>query len=415
MLWTIVAVLAGIALAELCLRIVIAGLRPTFPWLIIAGDACPALSPDAVDRYLERSFDPELGWARKGGSKGVDLTDLGEVPFAIAMDGSRADPLNDGAPAAISVFGDSFAFCRLVSDTETWPHYLAELSRQPVKNYGVGNYGLDQAVLRMERELPKFSDHLVIIAIVPETIARIHSYWKHYFEYGNVLAFKPVFRLSGGQLSRIPPVVRAREDFFRLPELVERIQQTDPFYRSKFLADAFRGCYLWCLAKRWRRHLPILYRLIAGRLRGHRDEGIRHAFDVVFRENSRVAAKLYADTDARALFAKIVQHASELCRRQEKQLAFVVLPQPLDLEARTLGGTPYAGFVAELGATVPTLDLTDAFASHPDPHSLYLNGPLGKHTSPTGNRLIASEVSAFLARAFPVHFRPHKLIDEDSP
>lgn len=400
MLGYLAAAVAGIAAAELCLRLLIAKLRPTFPWLVTAADACPSFQADAVDRYIERSFDPGLGWVRKRGSGGVDVTDSGPVPFTISADGSRSDPLNAGS-AGISVFGDSYAFCRLVSDTETWPHYLAEHTHQPVRNYGVGNYGLDQAVLRMERELPEFTGNLVIIAVVPETIVRIYSYWKHYFEYGNVLAFKPVFRLDRGRLSSIEQIVQTREDFFRLPQLVEKIQQIDPFFDSKFLIDVFRGCYVWCLIKRWRRHLPILYHLIEGVLLRRRADGIRRALDVVFRENSRIAAEYYKDADARALFESIVRHAAELCRGHKKQLTFVIIPQPLDLEARNRSGSPYAGFMKRLEAIVPTLDLTEAFASHPNPDSLYRNGPLGKHSSAAGNKLIASELCTFLARVFP--------------
>jgi hypothetical protein len=402
MLWYVAAIVIGIALAELCLRLLIARLRPTFPWLVTAADACPTLPADAVERYLERSFDPELGWVRKGGSSGVDVTDSGPVPFNVSIDGSRSDPLNQGT-AGISVFGDSYAFCRLVADTETWSHYMAAQTRQQVRNFGVGNYGVDQAVLRMERELPKFTGDLIVLAVVPETIVRIHSYWKHYFEYGNTLAFKPVFRLDRGQLSKIDPIVRTREDFFRLPQLVEQIQRIDPFYRSKFLIDAFRGCYVWCLVKRWRRQLPILYHLIKGMLFRRRADGIRRAFDVVFRENSRIAAEYYRDANACALFEGIVRHAAELCRGSGKKLTFVLIPQPLDLEARSRGGSAYAGFVKRLESIVPTLDLTEAFASHPSPDTLYRNGPLGKHCSPAGNQLIASEVCRYIARAFPPH------------
>lgn len=404
MLWYVAAVVTGFALAELCLRVLIAAFRPTFPWLVTAADTCPTLPADAVERYLERSFDPELGWVRKGGSGGVDVTESGPVPFTISMDGSRGDPLNDGS-AGISVFGDSYAFCRLVADTETWPHYMAAQAHQPVRNYGVGNYGLDQAVLRMERELPEFAGDLIIIAVVPETIVRIHSYWKHYFEYGNTLAFKPVFRLDRGKLSKIQQIVQTREDFFRLRQLVGKIQEIDPFYRSKFLVDAFRGCYVWCLARRWQRHLPILYHLIRGALLRRRSDGIRRAFDVVFRENSRIAAKYYENTDACALFEGIVRHATESCRLHGKQLAFVLIPQPLDIEAPPRGGSPYAGFMKRLEIIVPTLDLTEAFASHPNPDQLYRDGPLGRHSSAAGNKLIASEVCAFLARAFPAYFR----------
>lgn len=40
--------------------------------------------------------------------------------------------------------------CREVNDNETIQYFLSNLTNSFVSNYGVGNYGLDQAVLRFE-------------------------------------------------------------------------------------------------------------------------------------------------------------------------------------------------------------------------------------------------------------------------
>ncbi len=41
----------------------------------------------------------------------------------------------------------SFVFSRQVEDDETWQHFLSRLSHSNVLNFGVGNYGFDQALL----------------------------------------------------------------------------------------------------------------------------------------------------------------------------------------------------------------------------------------------------------------------------
>ena len=53
-----------------------------------------------------------------------------------------------------------------------------------IRNYGVGNFGVDQAILKYIN-LPNNNeaDH-IILSFVPETILRVHSYWKHYIEFG---------------------------------------------------------------------------------------------------------------------------------------------------------------------------------------------------------------------------------------
>jgi hypothetical protein len=49
-----------------------------------------------------------------------------------------------------------------------------------VGNYRVGNYGLDQSLLRLERELPQLEAEVVVMGVVPETVVRVQSYWKHF-------------------------------------------------------------------------------------------------------------------------------------------------------------------------------------------------------------------------------------------
>jgi hypothetical protein len=66
-----------------------------------------------------------------------------------------------------------------------------------VLNYGVGNYGFDQALLRFEKN-KHIQLEITIIGIVPETINRINSIWKHYLEFGNIYGFKPSFFIKGG-------------------------------------------------------------------------------------------------------------------------------------------------------------------------------------------------------------------------
>ena len=82
-------------------------------------------------------------------------------------------------------------------------------------NFGVGNYGIDQALLRMKREYPKNKTDSVILAIVPETISRIVSIWKHYYEYGNTFGFKPRFILKNNQLQLIQNPIDNELKFFK--------------------------------------------------------------------------------------------------------------------------------------------------------------------------------------------------------
>jgi hypothetical protein len=54
--------------------------------------------------------------------------------------------------ARINTYGDSFTQCEQVSDGETWQERLAAHLGEPIRNFGVGGYGVYEAYRRMVRE-----------------------------------------------------------------------------------------------------------------------------------------------------------------------------------------------------------------------------------------------------------------------
>ncbi|MBL8115876.1 MAG: hypothetical protein JNK60_23570, partial [Acidobacteria bacterium] len=100
----------------------------------------PAVPP-RYDLYLA-ARDPLLGWPSpqtfgKGGERDAR--------------GARLSRL--AGPAAISVYGDSFAWGSDVPAGSCWVEKLGELIGARALNFGVGGYGTDQAVLRHERNV----------------------------------------------------------------------------------------------------------------------------------------------------------------------------------------------------------------------------------------------------------------------
>ncbi len=289
----------------------------------------------------------------------------------------------------------------MTADDQTFPHQLSALLDTNVLNFGVGNYGLDQALLRLERELPGLGGRFVVMAVVPETMARIHSCWKHYFEYGNTLAFKPRFVLDGERLVLIPSAIRRAEDLASYERELERVRALDPFYRGKFRRDVFGAPHLWHLVRRLPRHGPILLHLLRGRLTGDREAARRRAFAVIMKENTRAAADLYARAECRALLRALVARFAATCRRAGRIPLLVVLPQPVDLEWIERRGDYYGAFWASLGEGCPILDLTRRFLEHPRRADLYVGGALGPHVSAEGNRMIAESLARWILDAGP--------------
>lgn len=104
--------------------------------------------PEKLSRNQGWLFDGELGWIlcdsvrprSVDGSRGF---------YRYQTDGARKVIHFPDKPCRIHTYGNSFTHCDQVSDGETWQEYLAAHLQEPIRNYGVGGYGVYQAYRRM--------------------------------------------------------------------------------------------------------------------------------------------------------------------------------------------------------------------------------------------------------------------------
>lgn len=115
------------------------------------------LTKEVVSRFLDPSehnwatFDAELGYRLQDSFllNGVD----GSYTITRCHSSGERRMLNFAEqPCRINTYGNSFTECHQVSDGETWQEYLAAHLGEPIRNFGVGGYGVYQAYRRMLRE-----------------------------------------------------------------------------------------------------------------------------------------------------------------------------------------------------------------------------------------------------------------------
>jgi len=118
------------------------------------------VSRELIDRFLRgpswTRFDPELGYVL-GNYLPLDGMDGSATLSTIQSNGSRTSFVYAGKKCRINTYGNSFTHCHQVSDAETWQEYLAGHLGEPIRNFGMGGYGVYQAYRRMVRE--ERSDH----------------------------------------------------------------------------------------------------------------------------------------------------------------------------------------------------------------------------------------------------------------
>ena len=116
-------------------------------------------------------FDEELGWIPK---KGSHQRNIWNTNVTILNDGIRSNGEieNKEIGDVILAVGDSFTFGDNVSDDETWPARLEEISDTRVINGGVFGYGVDQSYLRMRELVAKYRPTIIIFSLIPDDINR---------------------------------------------------------------------------------------------------------------------------------------------------------------------------------------------------------------------------------------------------
>jgi hypothetical protein len=125
--------------------------RPTFVEYLKAS-AVPRATIDAFLRGPSWArFDSELGYVL-GNYLPTDGINHSATLSTVGPDGARTSFMYAGKKCRINTYGDSFTQCHQVSDGETWQEYLAAHLGEPIRNFGMGGYGVYQAYRRMIRE-----------------------------------------------------------------------------------------------------------------------------------------------------------------------------------------------------------------------------------------------------------------------
>ncbi len=113
-----------------------------------------AVSKETIDTFTDPNrncwakFDPVVGYTLDNymPRDGID----GSFTISTAQPSGVRTPHNyTERPCRINTYGNSFTQCHQVSDGETWQEYLAAHLGEPIRNYGMGGFGVYQAYRRM--------------------------------------------------------------------------------------------------------------------------------------------------------------------------------------------------------------------------------------------------------------------------
>jgi len=377
--------------------------RKKFQWLITSSDRKPDLSQEGLEKFFEHGFDEELGWIRKPNSSHEEKGKEGATKWTTNTIGARTNPDFDSIKSLISCYGDSFTFCRQVNDNQTWEHFLSKNLNQNVVNFGVGNYGIDQSLMRMKREFPKNQTKIVILGVVPDTISRILSCWKHYYEYGNTFAFKPRFKIQNDELILIKNFIDEKEKFSVYKNYLKDIQENDYFYTQKFKKEIISFPYSVTVLKNPRRNFGLIFwvtkKLFSKKFGKELKIHDWKPMQIIMKINLKWRIRLFHEKNATRLFHKIISEYIEFAKQEDFIPIFTLLPQKDDLLSIRKSGNFMKDFLDYI-KNIPGLyyvDIIEEFLKNEHLDNMYSdNNDYGGHFSKEGNEEISKIIKQFL-------------------
>ena len=399
-IYYVLIIISFLIILEILLHLVIFYFRKNFQWLITEKDEYPNFDNIALEKFFKNSFDKELGWVRKPNSSGIEKAKHEEIKYYIDDSGSRLISANFTNDPIIATFGDSYTFCRQVKDNETWQYHLSNKINSKVFNFGVGNYGIDQALIYYLRKKLHPSVKIVIMGFVPETITRIQSYWKHYYEFGNTFAFKPRFTLKNNKLTLCPNLIKNIDDFKNISEIIDKVKEKDGFYKKKFIKLKFSFPYLFSFFRNLKRNTILIFSL--GRKKIYNLFGIINStidndpFYRIIDFNISDSHEMYKNEDDCNLLKHILLKFKKESYNRNHIPIILLMPQIVDLKKIDKNKkNPYGSFYKEMSKDMHIIDTTKLFLNE-DINSLYVEDNYGGHFSEFGNKKIANKVHEYI-------------------
>jgi hypothetical protein len=372
--------------------------KKNFKWIVTNEDEFPIKNQKKLNTFLSNNFSSKLGWDRKPNTSGEEYNGKKKTFFSINKQGYRSLQKKFRTTKVIT-FGDSYAFGKYVNNNETWQNYLSKEIRSNIENYGVANFGLDQAYLKYKSTKITNGVKYIIFGFVPETICRIHSYWKHYYEFGNVYGFKPIFfrEKPNRKFKKVESFLNYYNEISKIKKNLYKIKKFDHFYKSKFKKRIIKFPYFFYFLKNFNINFIVYFLLFFTLISSKKKKKnyYKKALKIIIRQNIKEANNLYLDQQLSENLKDLIGMIDIDIKKKKIKTLFLVIPQKedlkLDKEFRF-----YEQFYKKLSKTINVLDLTNDFLEYSKTDDLYEDDKYASHLSVKGNKLVSKTLKKYI-------------------
>lgn len=334
------------------------------------------LSRADVDRFLDPDepkwarFDSELGYVPHpcevpdGANGAISTYRYGALGERLLVNYAARTP-------RINSYGDSFTQCHQVSDGETWQEYLAAHIGEPIRNFGVGGYGVYQAYLRLCRveATEAATDHVLFNVFLDDHYRNLDAYrllrvGRSWWDERRSLA-TGMLHANPWRHVRFDPSMNLVER----PNLCPSEESLYNLCDKDFLVDTFGD--------------DLVVQLLVARELGRFDVLDQYAetaralgvpLDTTTRAARARSAELFYDRCAfRSSIVLLERLRGELSERGKKLLVLLSYPAEAVADACRGRSRPDIHFVSELDAS--GIEYVDSLAAHRTDYSAFSIGP----------------------------------------
>jgi len=357
-----------------------------------------AVSKETIDRFIDPNqpcwakFDSVVGYTLDNHLPRDGIGGCSTISTA-QPSGIRTPHHYTEKPCRINTYGNSFTQCHQVSDGETWQEYLAAHLGEPIRNYGMGGFGVYQAYRRMLRaEESELGAQYVILYIWGDDHCRslqrcrhaaTHSWWngeRGPMFHGNFWAHVEMDLESGTLVEKENPL--------STPESLYRMTEPD------FMVDSLKDDLMLQL---YVAEIVDPSTLDLHRLRSLAELLGVEELDTRSSENLERTCHRLRTAYGFAGTKFIVKKASDFCRRRNKKLMTCILcPHATRqlLNAQPRYDQEVADHLAEI--TAPFFDMNRAHREDYGDFNLSIDDYIKRyfigHYSPAGNHFFAFSI-----------------------
>ena len=221
--------------------------------------------------------------------------------------------------------------------------------------------------------------------MVPETIARVHSYWKHYREFGNILGFKPIYELKGKKLILKGNPLKKNFTEKQIHNIIPKIKKVDTFYKEKFIKNKFSFPYSLTFIRNFIYYTNIIFNLILCKIT-NKNYFYNNAVAAVLKKNIKDSHGMYNNPYYLKKLKSLILYLNNSLSKNNFQMILVVSPQLLDLTEGNYENV--SKFFNQIGKKVSCIDLYNKIKNKKF-RKYYFQDIYGGHFNEAGNKLVS--------------------------